>query len=1053
LCATFAAQSSHAQSTYASAVLADKPVAYWRLDETDGTTLNDYFSVHTGQYNGGFTLQQPGCLTFDSDTAVALDGTGYAQVPYSEALNSTNFTVELWVYPTAVSGLYSPLSSRNTPYGPQGAMFYANGGLWQFAIGGGPASWQNIMGPAVALNQWTHLVGTFDGHTQALYINGQSVGSQGAVLSPNTEAPLNIGAGVNDGSAQFKWPGLIDEVAIYTNALTAAQVHDHYLLGTFGTVNDSPPVIKHQPQPLSLYVGSTASFTVQAVSTLPMSYQWRAGATGSGTHTNLADANNLSGSTTPTLTITNLSLVNAADYLVVITNAIGAVTSSVATLTVQSALPPVIMLEPRSLNLYAGRTASFSVQAESTLPMSYQWRAGAAGSGTYTNLTDASNLFGSTTSRLSITNISLANADMDCLVVITNAAGSVTSIGVTLTVQPAPVGAYASAVLSANPMAYWRLDEADGTMLYDFAGGHNGDYNGGVALNQPGYSTYDTDPAASFFDSSPGYASVPYSADLNPGKFSVECWVYPTGGAGNYRSPFSNRYQNNGGHGYLLYANDQDKWSFWLGASPGAWISEDGVPVVLNQWTHLVGTFDGTNQVLYVNGQQLASQQAVYSPNTFAPLNIGRGANDESGNFYWRGSVDEVAIYATPLTATQVREHYLLGAFGTIATPPLIVRDPRSLDLYAGRTASFTVQAASSLPLSHRWMAGATGSGTFTNLADASNLSGATTATLNVLNVSPANVADYLVVVANASGSVTSTVATLAVQPAPAGAYANAVLAANPVAYWRLDEADGTVLNDYAGGHSGLYNGGVNLNQPGYSTYDTDTAASVFDPNPGYASVPYYADLNPPVFSVECWVYPTGGAGNYRSPFSNRYINNGGNGYLLYADASDKWSFWTGNSPGAWVSVDGPAVVLNQWTHLVGSYDGTHQVLYVDGQQVVSQPATLSVNTAAPLNIGRGANDQSGAFYWLGRVDEVAVYRAPLSASQVLDHYVLATTGALPPQTLQYTFSSGKLTLTWANGTLLQAPSVLGPWTTNLVTSPFDVNSTNAQMYYRLIVN
>ena len=118
---------------------------------------------------------------------------------------------------------------------------------------------------------------------------------------------------------------------------------------------------------------------------------------------------------------------------------------------------------------------------------------------------------------------------------------------------------------------------------------------------------------------------------------------------------------------------------------------------------------------------------------------------------------------------------------------------------------------------------------------------------------------------------------------------------------------------------------------------------------------------------------------------------------------------------------------------------------------MVSQAATLSVNTAAPLNIGRGANDESGNFYWRGRVDEVAVYATPLTTGQVLDHYALATTGALPSQTLHYTFSNGKLTLNWTTGTLLQAPYVLGPWSTNLATSPFDVNPTNARTYYRLI--
>ena len=238
------------------------------------------------------------------------------------------------------------------------------------------------------------------------------------------------------------------------------------------------------------------------------------------------------------------------------------------------------------------------------------------------------------------------------------------------------------------------------------------------------------------------------------------------------------------------------------------------------------------------------------------------------------------------------------------------------------------------------------------------------------------------------------------------------------------------------------------MNQPGYSTYDTDPAAT-FDGSTAYAQVPYYAYLNPPVFSLECWLYPT--AGDYRSPFSNRDTAYGPQGYILYANDSDQWSFWIGSGSG-WNQAIGSTVALNQWTHVVGTFDGTNQVLYVNGQQVVSQRAFLSANTQRPLNIGVGKNESPPpVFYWPGRIDEMAVYAAALTANQVLDHYALATTGTLPSQTLHYTFSNGKLTLSWTTGTLLQAPQVLGPWTTNLAASPFDVNPTNAQTYYRLI--
>jgi hypothetical protein len=266
-----------------------------------------------------------------------------------------------------------------------------------------------------------------------------------------------------------------------------------------------------------------------------------------------------------------------------------------------------------------------------------------------------------------------------------------------------------------------------------------------------------------------------------------------------------------------------------------------------------------------------------------------------------------------------------------------------------------------------------------------------------------------------------------------------------------MNETSGTALYDYVGGHNGQYHGGVTLGQPGISSFDTNQAA-LFDGSSGYAQVPYSAGLNPPNFSVECWVYPTGGAGSYRSPFSNRDTANGPQGYLLYANDQDLSSFWIGGGSASWQAAAGPAVPYNQWTHLVGTFDGTNQVFYVNGQQVVSQAALLSLNTEAPLNIGAGVNESSPQFFWPGRINEVAIYPTALATAQVLDHYALATSGTLPPQILHFLFANGKLTLNWTSGTLLQAPTVLGPWTTNLAASPFEVTPTNAQMYYRLIM-
>ena len=70
-------------ASYSSTVLADAPVAYWRLGESAGTAMVDSTAnANSGTYQGGYTLGQPGAIAGDSDTAVTFGGqNGYAVAP------------------------------------------------------------------------------------------------------------------------------------------------------------------------------------------------------------------------------------------------------------------------------------------------------------------------------------------------------------------------------------------------------------------------------------------------------------------------------------------------------------------------------------------------------------------------------------------------------------------------------------------------------------------------------------------------------------------------------------------------------------------------------------------------------------------------------------------------------------------------------------------------------------------------------------------------------------------------------------------------------------
>ena len=81
------------------------------------------------------------------------------------------------------------------------------------------------------------------------------------------------------------------------------------------------------------------------------------------------------------------------------------------------------------------------------------------------------------------------------------------------------------------------------------------------------------------------------------------------------------------------------------------------------------------------------------------------------------------------------------------------------------------------------------------------------------------------------------------------------------VSFWRLNEQSGTVAVDSKGANNGTYQGGVTLGVPGLvspDSQDSDNLAAQFDGQTGYVSVQFDADLNPPAFTVEALVQPSG---------------------------------------------------------------------------------------------------------------------------------------------------------------------------------------------------
>ena len=169
------------------------------------------------------------------------------------------------------------------------------------------------------------------------------------------------------------------------------------------------PSITTQPASQTVAVGQTASFSVVATGTAPLRYQWK-----------LNDLD-ISGATFSSYATSDINKVgNDAVFTVVVSNGTGTVTSDKATLTVTAVKIPVITTHPLSQSVATGQTASFSVVATGTKPLSYQWKRKNATDG------ESINIEGATSSTYTFTTKSGDNG-AKFSVVVGNSAGSDTS--------------------------------------------------------------------------------------------------------------------------------------------------------------------------------------------------------------------------------------------------------------------------------------------------------------------------------------------------------------------------------------------------------------------------------------------------------------------------------------------------------------------------------------------------------------------------------------------------------------------------------------------------
>jgi hypothetical protein len=220
---------------YSSAVAADRPLGYWRLDETSGTVSADASGrKHDGDRAGSPATITPGALAGDPDRATFFDGVDdKITAPAALPADATAFSVELWVSSAADSGGHPVLSFGNADAGgPFLAITDGDDGLKLDLVDTSGASHAAAsQAGSLTPGGWHHVVATYDGSHGALYLDGVKAADVDGTFAPRINGSLDIGASSDDKQV---YKGGIDEVALYSGALGPGRIAAHHDIGKNG---------------------------------------------------------------------------------------------------------------------------------------------------------------------------------------------------------------------------------------------------------------------------------------------------------------------------------------------------------------------------------------------------------------------------------------------------------------------------------------------------------------------------------------------------------------------------------------------------------------------------------------------------------------------------------------------------------------------------------------------------------------------------------------------------------------------------------------------------
>jgi hypothetical protein len=218
--------------------------------------------------------------------------------------------------------------------------------------------------------------------------------------------------------------------------------------------------------------------------------------------------------------------------------------------------------------------------------------------------------------------------------------------------------------MADSPVALWRLGEAPGAVTaYSETGQYPGTYEGSPSLGQPGLIAESIDTSMHFDGIDDRVTANGLTAISSwPNGYSLEAWV--TTDTTTQEGHIMAFNTTAGGNGMAIFRDEPtDKFKFHDCESSTCAVATSTTIPQIGTVYHVIVTVDSSNNgVLWVNGNAEATFVSTKRPLSNGFFTI--GGEYDSGptpSSFWKGTIDEAAVYGTALTAAQVQAHYQAG--------------------------------------------------------------------------------------------------------------------------------------------------------------------------------------------------------------------------------------------------------------------------------------------------------------------------------------------------------------------------------------------------------